>query len=158
VTNHDFSTRVTLPTAALIGAASVAAITAGAAWALFAFVFGQGMSGALVGLAAGGLVAVSATLGLCAIMPWRPRQLGQWPAVWVAGSFLRMAITLGGTFLLYSATPFGGRTLWFAVMVAYLAAMAGETRVYALSMRRFTPSPGPSAAAPDASPGPPDGA
>ena len=57
----------------------------------------------------------------------------------VAASFARLVTTMGATFLLYSATQIGGKGLFFAVALAYVAAMVGETRVYAMSMKRFAP-------------------
>jgi hypothetical protein len=131
--------QVVLPTVRLLAAAWVACLVAGGAWAGVLLVLGQGATAAVTGLVGAGAVAVAALVALLAIRPWRPRSLAVWPIVWVAGSMVRLLTTLGVAYLLYSATPYHSRMLWFAVLVAYLAALVGETRVYALSMRRFAP-------------------
>ena len=81
------------------------------------------------------LVGLGATCGILAIQPWRPRSLATWPMVWMAGSMVRFMVTLGGAFLLYSATPSGTVHLWIGVVIAYLATLVGETRTYAAAMR-----------------------
>jgi hypothetical protein len=61
-----------------------------------------------------------------------------------------MLMTLAGTFLLYSATPYRGVSLWLSMAAAYVAVMLGETRVYASAMRRLAPSAAPAeVASPD---------
>lgn len=81
------------------------------------------------------LVGLGATCGILAMQPWRPRSLATWPMVWMAGSMVRFMVTLGGAFLLYSATPSGTVHLWIGVVIAYLATLVGETRTYAAAMR-----------------------
>lgn len=131
--------KVTLPTRRLIAVAWAAAIVAGLVVAGVIAAIGPAAGAPVNGAAAAGIVGVVATLAVIALMPWRPRALLQWPVVWLAASFVRLMATMGGTYLLYSATHFGGKSLWLAVLVVYLAAMVGETRVYATSMRRFAP-------------------
>jgi hypothetical protein len=81
------------------------------------------------------LVGLGATCGILAMQPWRPRSVATWPMVWMAGSMVRFMVTLGGAFLLYSATPSGTVHLWIGVVIAYLATLVGETRTYAAAMR-----------------------
>jgi hypothetical protein len=131
--------KVTLPTAQLLGAAWAACLVAGGGWMAVCWALGRGADQALSGAIAAGLVAAMAGAVIVGLRPWRPRSLLTWPVVWVTASFLRLVGTLGGAFLLYSATQIGGRSLWFAVALVYVAALIGETRVYAKSMRRFAP-------------------
>ncbi len=130
--------KVTLPTIPLLGAAWVGCLATGGAWAAVAWVLGAGER-VVAGPLAAGVVGSVTTLALLAIRPWHPRSLYTWPIVWVTASFARLVTTMGATFLLYSATQIGGKGLFFAVALAYVAAMVGETRVYALSMKRFAP-------------------
>jgi hypothetical protein len=132
--------RVTLPTRPLMVVIWVTAVLVAIAWAaLFAIVRRDGWPVWLGGGAAG-VVAVSATLALAIIRPWHPRALGTWPMLWVLASFLKWPPTLAGAFLLYSATPLSKGALGVSVLVAYLAVLAGETRVYAETMKRLVPS------------------
>ena len=131
--------KVTLPTTRLLAAAWVSCLAAGGAWAAAAWIVGAG-DRAVAGPVAAGIVGSVAALTLLAIRPWHPKSLYSWPIVWVAASFARLVTTMGATFLLYSATQIGGKGLFFAVALAYVAAMVGETRVYALSMKRFAPN------------------
>lgn len=131
--------KATLPTASFLIVIWATAAAAGAAFAAGALLLGFGGAAAVNGLAGAGVVAGAASLVIFALRPWRPRALLNWPVVWVAASFVRLLATLAGTYLLYSATHLGGRSLWMAVALAYLAVMFGETRVYAMSMRRFAP-------------------
>ncbi|MBT8484486.1 MAG: hypothetical protein KJO43_02835 [Phycisphaerae bacterium] len=135
--------KVTLPTGRLLAAAWIAAAVAGIGWAVVAGTVGPGVDSAVAGLLAAGVVAAASTISLLLLRPWRPKTLLLWPSLWVAASMGRMLIALSGTFLLYSATPYRSRSLWFAAVVAYLAVMVSETRVYASSMRRFAPPGGP---------------
>jgi hypothetical protein len=100
---------------------------------------------------AGALVAACSMLSILMIQPWRARPLYRWPMVWIGGSFLRMLVTLGLTFLLYSATPYGTVSLWLAVVAAYAATLLGETRAYATYMKQYSPAPGSSGPAADPS-------
>ncbi len=128
---------VTLPTTRLLAAAWLGAIVSGLGWAGLASVVSEDRVHVSVGPVAAGLVGVAATISLLAIRPWVPKSLMRWPTIWVAGSFGRMACTLGGAVLLYSATPLRTTSLWLAVAVAYFAALIGETRVYVQSMQRL---------------------
>ena len=130
---------VALPTGLLIWAAWAACALAGGAWGLVAFALGQRGPVAFTGPAAAGVVAVAATVALLVIRPWRPKPAFTWANVWMAGSFLRLVITLAGVFLLYSATPLRGRNVWFAAVLAYVAVMVCETRIFAGSMKRLAP-------------------
>ena len=144
--------KVTLPTVPLLAVAWLASLLAGGAWAAGAWV--RGAADAVVaGPIAAGLVGTSASLAVLAIRPWHPKTLYTWPIVWVAASLCRLAATMGATFLLYSATQIGGKGLFFAVTLAYVAAMVGETRVYAMSMRRFAPGGGVETSTCEADPG-----
>jgi F0F1-type ATP synthase assembly protein I len=129
-----------LPTARLLAVVWLGCLLVGAGWSGVALALGRGRDAVVTGLLAAAVVGVAASVVLLALRPWRPKRLDRWPMVWVAGSFLRFAVTLGATILLYSATPYGTRSLWFAVLLAYFAVMVAETRVYASSMRRFAPS------------------
>jgi len=132
--------RVTLPTRPLMLVIWVTAALVAIVWAVvFVFVSRDGWP-AWLGGAAAGVVAVSATLALVIIRPWRPRALAEWPTLWVVASFLKWPPTLAGAFLLYSATPLSKGALAASVLAAYVAVLAGETRVYAETMKRFVPS------------------
>ncbi len=130
---------VTLPTGRFLAVIWIAALGAGAAFAAGAVLLGLGDAAAWNGPIGAGVVAVAASLVVLGLRPWRPRAMLNWPVLWVASSFVRLLATLAGTYLLYSATQSGGRSLWMAVALAYLAVMVGETRVYAMSMRRVAP-------------------
>lgn len=147
--------KVTLPTRSFLAAIWVATLLAGGIFAGGALILGMGATATRNGGVAAGVVGVIASLVVLALRPWQPRALMQWPVVWMAGSFVRLLATIGGTYLLYSATPLGspsgGKSLWLAVAFAYVAAMVGETRVYAMSMRRFAPGAPPAPGATEAS-------
>ncbi|MEM7228025.1 MAG: hypothetical protein AAF432_04335 [Planctomycetota bacterium] len=131
---------VTLPTMPMLGAAWLGAIIAGGTVAILMLVLSRGTDWVLGALIGAGVVAGTATLSLLALRPWQPKPLMKWPVLWVAASFLRLAVTVVATFLLYSATRFGTAGLVLAVVTAYVAVMAGETRMYANSMRRYAPN------------------
>jgi hypothetical protein len=134
---------VTLPTGTLIGVAWGACGAVAGAWCAIGLAFGLDRGFFLGGAGAAATVATSASVAIIFLRPWRPRRLAEWPFVWLAGSFVRLVLTLAGAFLLYSA-PFhglGGMWLAAAVMMAYLAALIGETRVYAATMRRYGSAP-----------------
>lgn len=127
---------VPLPTLRLLAAGWGGPIVVGLGWAgLGSAVADRGQ--AAIALAAAAVVGVASTLALLILRPWRARSLARWPMIWVAGSFARVALTLGGVLLLYSATPLRSPSLWLAAMVAYLAALIGETRVYVHCMQRL---------------------
>ena len=85
-------------------------------------------------------VAGVSSITLLALRPWRPKSLFHWPILWMASHFLRLVLTPAAGLLLYSATPYGGLWFWIAVLLAYLAMLAGETRVYAHTMNRLRPA------------------
>lgn len=140
-TDNPAMRETTLPTARLLVTVVVACAVVAALWTAVVVALGQPRDRVMLGAVGAAVVTVASTVALAVVRPWRPKPLMRWPHVWVAGSFLRMAVTIAGCFLLYSAPPFAanGRWLALAVGVAYVAAMVGETRVYAVSMRRFAP-------------------
>jgi hypothetical protein len=127
---------VTLPTLRLLAVGWAGPLVVGLGWAGLGSVV-AGRSPVAIGLAAAGVVGAASTLAILVLRPWRARSMAQWPMIWVAGSFARVAMSLGGALLLYSATPLRSPSLWLAVMVAYLAALIGETRVYVHCMQRL---------------------
>ena len=131
--------RVTLPTRPLLMVIWVTAVLIAIAWGALFGILGRDGWPAWLGAAAAGVVAVSATLALAVIRPWHPRALGTWPMLWAVASFLKWPPTLAGAFLLYSATPLSKGALGASVLAAYLAILAGETRVYAETMKRLVP-------------------
>ena len=130
---------VSLPTSRLVAGACLASGTVGVVWALGATLLGAGTPEAVAGLLAGGAVAAGSVVALLSIRPWRERSLARWPLVWMGGSAVRFLGTLALAFLLYSATPYGSIGLWLAVVVAYMATLVTETRLYALHMKRYAP-------------------
>jgi hypothetical protein len=134
---------VTLPAGSLIAVAWGACGAVAGVWCAIGLALGRDRGFLLGGAAAAGTVATSASVAIILLRPWRPRRLAEWPFAWLAGSFVRLVLTLAGAFLIYSA-PFhglGGMWLAAAVMMAYLAALIGETRVYAATMRRYGSAP-----------------
>jgi hypothetical protein len=142
---------VSLPTGRLLVAACVPALLTGMAWSGVTAVSGKGETIVVAGMLAGAIVAACSMLSVLLIQPWRPRPLYRWPMVWIGGSFLRLLVTLGLTFLLYSATPYGTVSLWLAVVAAYAATLFGETRAYATYMKQYSPAPGSTGPAADPS-------
>ena len=108
-------------------------------WCGIMLVTGQGWPIASAGVVASGLVAVTSTIMLLILTPWRPKALMRWPILWMSGHFLRLLLTPAGGLLLYSATPYGDLWFWLAVVAVYLATLAGETRLYVQSMNRLAP-------------------
>lgn len=134
--------QVALPTAPFLVATWAPAVAAGGGWMGVSLAVGRPMAEAVLGLVAAGIVGLSATGSLLVIAPSRPKPLRSWPMIWLGGSFMRLMVVLGLTLLLYSATRFGAeRALWFATIVAYLAVLVAETRVYAVLMNRAAPPP-----------------
>jgi len=133
------SRRVTLPTAPMLGAIWFAAVLAGLAGAGVITMLGRGGQESFGALLGGLLVAVCATVVLLGVRPWTPKPLATWPMIWIAASFVRLAITVAATFLLYSATRFGAVSLVLTVVAAYFAVQVGETRMYAIAMKRHAP-------------------
>jgi hypothetical protein len=132
---------VTLPTAALIAAAWGACAAVAAAWCAIGLALGRERGFFLGGAAAAATVAAAASVAILALRPWRPRSLAQWPFAWLAGSLVRLVLTLAGAFLLYSAPFHGLGGMWLAAAV-----------VYAATMRRHGPAP----PGPPATESPPD--
>ena len=133
---------VTLPTRAIMIAIWVSGGIVALVWGVIFAIAPRDGWPAWLGAGAAAVVGISATLALTVIRPWRPRPLGNWPMLWVLASFLKWPPTLAGAFLLYSATPLSKGALGLSVLAAYLAVLAGETMVYAKSMKRFAPSGG----------------
>jgi hypothetical protein len=134
---------VALPLTPLLAVSVLGPAAACAVWTGGTLALGAGTLRLQAGAAASGVVAAAAVVHLLLLRPWKERSLLKWPMVWVGGSFLRLAITLGGAILLYSATPFRDVSLWFATVLAYVAVMVGETRVYASTMKRLAPAGAP---------------
>lgn len=139
MTNHAEQT-VALPTLPVLAVTWWAcALTAGMT-ALGAVLFTAGENRYAEILLGAMTVAGVSTITLLALRPWRPKTLFHWPMVWMAGHFLRLVLTPAAGLLLYSATPYGGLWFWLAIVFAYLAMLAGETRVYAHTMNRLAPA------------------
>lgn len=130
--------KVTLPTLPLFGAAIVPAAVVAALWAAIAALGGFPV---VPGVAGAGVVAAVATGTVVVLAPWRPRSIGVWPMVWTGLSMGRMVAALGGGVLLYSRPQIGGLYTIAPAVLAYVAVMLIEIRVYARSMARFTPTP-----------------
>jgi len=134
---------VTLPTMPIVIAAALPSIAAGLLIAGLLMALGR-PSAATAALAGGAIVAAAGAIGVLVLRPWHPRPLMNWPVAWVAGSFLALALSVGGAALVYSAA-LGERLLWLAVVVAYVAGLSGKTRAYAAAMRRHAPGHAPAA-------------
>jgi len=128
---------VRLPTLPVLAVTwwSCALAAAGAALGVVVFASG-GIHYVEIMLGAATVAGVS-TVILLALRPWRPKTMFHWPILWMASHFLRLVLTPAAGLLLYSATPYGGLWFWVAVLLAYLAMLAGETRVYAHTMNRL---------------------
>jgi hypothetical protein len=130
---------VTLPTGRFLMAIWTASGAAAVVWAIALLLLPREGWPAWLGAAGGGIVGGSASLVLLLLRPWRARKLGSWPMLWMTASFLKWLPTLAGAFLLYSAAHFSRVAIGGSVLLAYLAVLVGETRVYAESMKRFVP-------------------
>ncbi len=132
--------KVSLPTGRLLRVmATVGVVTTalagGAAWAM-------GTPRDLAAALAGSGVAVAASMvGLLSIRPWRARPIVRWPLSWLAGSGLAFLAAIGGSYLLYSATPLGSDWLWIPMAATYFAVLLAKARAYANHMRQFLPAP-----------------
>ncbi len=131
---------VTLPTARLLAAVILPALTVGVAWVGLSVIAGWDRPRTLGGAVGAGWVALVGAATVAALTPWSPRKLAIWPLVWTAAGFVRMIVALGGGLLLYSRPDFGGAVVVAPVVAAYLAVMAFETREYARAMARHHPT------------------
>lgn len=137
---------VALPLIPLVLTAIMSNALVAGLWTIGVFTLGATPPALACGLAAAGLVAIASISVILLIQPWSPKPLYRWPAVWIGGSFLRMGVTLGMAYLLYSATPLRDRLLWFAVVACYFATLVGETRTFAKLMKRIAPPGAPPSA------------
>jgi len=130
-----------LPALPLLAGASLPALVIGGGWALVGTLL-ERPAAVLVGLGGGAAVAVAGALSILLLAPWKRRSLGVLPFLWLAASGGRFVLTIAGGLLLYSS-PALERTdhptdLWFAILLAYVAVLFTETRVYAAAMRNAT--------------------
>lgn len=128
-----------LPTARLIGAATAGSALVGAVWWM-SFALGAGRSAwAAAGLIGAAAVGVAAVVALLAIRPWKRRSLAQWPFVWLAGSGLRIVLTLSLAAVLYFALSVEPVALASAVAATYLITLVAETWLYVNAMQILPP-------------------
>ena len=138
--NQAAMRRVTLPTVPFIVAGCAGSAIAGAGWAIVGALLGGGAVDVLIGAAAAGVVGTAVLLSILVVAPWRPKPLQTWPIVWVAGSFVRLIASMGGVYLLYSATPLGGFQTLMAVGIVYATTVIGEAMVFARYLQSSRPS------------------
>jgi len=138
--NNPAEQPVTLPTGTLLIVATACSVLAASGWAAGCFTLGKDTAFAMSGVVGALVVGACSIAAILLMQPWNPKPLYRWPMVWIACSMGRLLATLALGLLLYSATPFGTRSLWMGIVVAYAVTLVGETRVYASHMKRFSPS------------------
>ncbi len=135
---HNIQSGV-LPTGRLLATAVGIGGLVGLAWWSAVSLGGGSSQWAAAGLYAAAVVSAGSVLALLAIRPWKRRSLMSWPFVWLAGSGVRMLITLVLTVLLYSAFSLDPAALGIAVVTAYLATLLSETWMYVHEMKVLPP-------------------
>ena len=131
---------VTLPTVRLLLIPALLSAAVGAVWAGGAAILQRPGEDVIGGLLAGVAAAAAVALAMLLIGPWRLRPLTTMPFVFLAGTVVQAVATLGGGFLLYSATRFGTTATWLCLVAAYWAGLFGLVRIYGSHMKRFAPT------------------
>lgn len=132
---------ISLPTARLLGAVTVAAAITGSLWVGVTLMLGQASAVQTAGLVAAAIVAAVTIAGLLAITPWKTRPISAWMTFWLAGMVIRMLATPALTFLLYSAIPLNAPALTLSVAIVYLVVLMTEAIVVARHVGRADQNP-----------------
>jgi hypothetical protein len=142
IPNHSIHARVptaTLPTGRfLLGIFGIGAAVALGWWGV-TWLLGLPADQQWMGTIAVAVVVGCATIALLAVRPWKRRSMLQLPFIWLGSSVLRMVAVLFVSILLYFAFSLDIVSLLIAVVVAYLATLAGETLIYVQSVRVLPP-------------------
>jgi len=141
-TIHSRIPSATLPTGRFLAVIYGIGLLVAPAWWAVTRGLGRPVAEQWMGLAAAAIVAGCATLALLAVRPWKRRSMLSLPFVWLGSSLLRMVAVLIVSILLYFAFSLEIASLLIAVVVAYLATLAGETVVYVHSVRVLPPAGG----------------
>lgn len=143
IPHQDVHRRVptaTLPTGRLLLGIFGIGATVALGWWLVTRQMGLAADQQALGAVAAGVVAGCAVLALLAVRPWKRRSMLDLPFVWLGSSVLRMLAVLFVSILLYFAFSLDIAPLLIAVVVAYLATLAGETVIYVQSVRVLPPA------------------
>lgn len=130
---------LTLPTMQLVQAVLLSNAAAAGAWTLVCSLFGLGNDTLVTGVIGVAMVAAVSLAGVFAIVPWMAKPASITMMLWLVADVFGMLLTLGGAFLLYSATSLSSRPLLLGVVVAYFLTLLGKVIVAALHVRRHLP-------------------
>ncbi len=127
---------MTWPTRRLLVIVAGAAMVCGAGWAVSAHLVTRDAAVVLSGLAGTALVGGMIMVSVLVIQPWKPRPVGIWMNLWMAGSVLRLLLIPAVTYLLYSAASLHATALALSVGLTYVLTLFAEAVVLALHTKR----------------------
>lgn len=133
---------IALPWRPVVVAAGIASVAVALGWLGVTRVLGE-TAAMSAGPAGAALVLVLSVGSLLALGPWKPRPVGTWVNLWMAGIVGRLFVTPAVAFLLYSATPLALSPLMLAVAATYVVVQIVEAATLAAHLK--TPSPAPAA-------------
>lgn len=132
---------IAMPTGVLVATVLATASGIGVIWVVVARLAGYGVPVQNSGLAGAAVVGLVGLVGTLVIGPWKPRPIAVWMTMWLAATVVRLFITPGLTFLLYSTASLNVTALTLSVAGTYLAVLLVEAVVMARHVSQIMDPP-----------------